>query len=69
MIMELAMKNKNMESRIQECEAELEKNKFEKRANGRIQKERVLFRDRIIAFGALLYVGLFAIMFVVVVSK
>lgn len=39
---ELAMKNMKLESAVKLCEAEIEKNQLEKRAKGRLHKERLV---------------------------
>ncbi|KAM3369790.1 hypothetical protein ACQJBY_017574 [Aegilops geniculata] len=68
-IKDLAMKNMELEARIKVLEAETKRNEKEKRAIVKMQKQREQFRDKIFCFGALLYVGLFAILLAVIVSK
>ncbi|XP_073363625.1 uncharacterized protein [Aegilops tauschii subsp. strangulata] len=65
----LAMKNKKLEIKITEYEAEIKRNEKEKRAMVKMHKEILLYRDRILGFGGLLYLGLLAIMIVLIVSK
>ncbi|XP_073360352.1 uncharacterized protein [Aegilops tauschii subsp. strangulata] len=65
----LSMKNKKLETMITEYEAEIKRNEKEKRAIVKMHKEILLYRDRILGFGGLLYLGLLAIMIVVIVSK
>ena len=61
------MKNKKLETKITEYEAEIKRNEKEKRVMVKMQKE--IFSDRILGFGGLLYLGLLAIMIAVIVSK
>ena len=61
-IKDLAMKNLELEARIKVLEVE-------KRAIVKMQKEREQFCDNIFCFGALVCVGLFAILIAVIVSK
>ena len=63
------MKNMELEARIKVLEAETKMNEKEKRAIVKMQKEREQYRDKILCFGTLLYVGLFAILIAVIVSK
>nr|XP_040252122.2 uncharacterized protein LOC120969110 [Aegilops tauschii subsp. strangulata] len=65
----LAMKNKKLETKITEYEAEIKRNEKEKRAMVKMHKEILLYRDRIFGFGGLVYLGLLAIMIAVIVSK
>nr|XP_040253817.1 uncharacterized protein LOC109739301 [Aegilops tauschii subsp. strangulata] len=65
----LAMKNKKLETKITEYEAEIKRNEKEKRAMVKMHKEILLYRDRILGFGGLLCLGLLAIMIAVIVSK
>ena len=63
------MKNKKLETKITEYEAEIKRNEKEKREMVKMHKEILLYRDRILGFGGLLYLGLLAIMIAVIVSK
>ena len=45
------MKNKKLETKITEYEAEIKRNEKEKRAMVKMQKEILLYRDRILGFG------------------
>jgi hypothetical protein len=63
------MKNKKLETKITEYEAEIKRNEKEKRAMVKMHKEILLYWDRILGFGGLLYLGLLAIMIAVIVSK
>ena len=65
----LAMKNMKLETKIKEVESEIKRNEKEKRAMVKMQKEILFYRDRILVFGGLLYIGLFAIMIGVIVTK
>ena len=63
------MKNKKLETKITECEAEIKRNEKEKMAMVKMHKEILLYRDRILGFEGLLYLGLLAIMIAVIVIK
>ena len=58
----LAMKNKKLETKITEYEAEIKMNEKEKRAMVKMQKEILLYRDRILVFGGLLYLFLLGLL-------
>ena len=63
------MKNKKLETKITEYEAKIKRNEKEKRVMVKMHKEILLYRDRILEFGGLLYLVLLAIMIAVIVSK
>ena len=63
------MKNKKLETKIIEYEAEIKRNEKEKRAMVKMHKEILLYRDMILGFGGLLYLGLLATMIAVIVTQ
>nr|CDM86760.1 unnamed protein product [Triticum aestivum] len=65
----LAMKNKKLETKITECEVEIKRNEKEKRAMVKMHKEILLYRDMILGFGGLMYLGLLATIIAVIVTK